>query len=64
MEEWVRLASHSVSLPRFAGRAVLTGENLTHYHDFWAVKTARQTSSALLLSPDQKTLYHERQSLP
>ena len=26
MEEWVRLASHSVSLPRFAGRAVLTGE--------------------------------------
>ena len=40
MEEWVRLASHSVSLPRFAGRAVLTGENLTHYHDFWAVKTA------------------------
>ena len=41
MEEWVRLASHSVALPRFAGRAVLTGENLTHYRDFWAVKTAR-----------------------
>ena len=41
MEDWVRLASHSVSLPRFAGRAVLTGENLTHYHEFWAVKTAR-----------------------
>ena len=41
MEEWLRPASHSVSLPRFAGRAVLTGENLTHYHDFWAVKTAR-----------------------
>ena len=45
MEEWVRLASHSVSLPRFAGRAVLTGENLTRYHDFWAVKTARGVSA-------------------
>ena len=45
MEEWVRLASHSVSLPRFAGRAVLTGENLTHYHDFWAVKTASRDHS-------------------
>ena len=44
MEEWVRLASHSVSLPRFAGRAVLTGENLTHYHDFWAVKTASEAA--------------------
>jgi hypothetical protein len=26
MEEWGYLAGHSVSLPRFAGRAVLTGE--------------------------------------
>ena len=45
MESGLRLARNSVSLPRFAGRAVLTGENLTHYHDFWAVKTASREGS-------------------
>jgi AcrR family transcriptional regulator len=34
-------------LLRFAGRAVLTGENLSQYHDLGAVKTASQAASRL-----------------
>src|SRR5688572_27035484 len=40
MEERLRLASHYVALPRSAGPAVLTEQNLTQWQGILPVKTA------------------------